>query len=188
VEEIEEHIKAGKPVMLYFSSAPVLPDSVDAAQYAELKKFKETCKESGIFETYTDLNDFKEKFNRHLQLKLNQDEYFKMKALTTSSTSLEAVESLLPDIPQLSREAKVLLKEASRDTAGNIMRIPHLGGLLVQTNEKQMVEGSDSRSRAVWEGTIEELENAGLIKARGYKRELFDVTREGYELAELLNP
>ena len=40
VEEIEEHIKAGKPVMLYFSSAPVLPDSVEADQYAELKRFK----------------------------------------------------------------------------------------------------------------------------------------------------
>src|SRR5438552_9179076 len=29
VEEIEEHVKAGKPAMIYFSSAPVRPDSVD---------------------------------------------------------------------------------------------------------------------------------------------------------------
>ena len=29
VEEIEEHIRAGKSAMIYFSSAPVLPDSID---------------------------------------------------------------------------------------------------------------------------------------------------------------
>ena len=42
VEEIEEHIKAGKPAMLYFSVVPVHPDSVDSGQYSELKKFKES--------------------------------------------------------------------------------------------------------------------------------------------------
>jgi hypothetical protein len=30
VEEIEEHIGAGKPAMIYFSSAPVRPDSIDS--------------------------------------------------------------------------------------------------------------------------------------------------------------
>lgn len=188
VEEIEEHIKAGKPVMLYFSNVPVLVDSVDADQYAELKTFKEACKSRGIFETYIDLNDFKAKFYRHLQLKLNPDEYFKMETVTTSGTSLEAVESLLPNIPQLSREAQVLLKEATQDPAGTIMRLLHFGGLLVQTNRKQMVEGSDPRSQAIWEAAVEELENTGLIKDRGHKRQVFNVTREGYELAELLNP
>ncbi|MDE3088728.1 MAG: DUF4062 domain-containing protein, partial [Chloroflexota bacterium] len=47
VEEIEEHIKAGKQVMLYFSDAPVRPDSVDNDQYTELKKFKDSCKARG---------------------------------------------------------------------------------------------------------------------------------------------
>lgn len=32
VEEIEEHLAAKKPTMLYFSSAPVRPDSVDNEQ------------------------------------------------------------------------------------------------------------------------------------------------------------
>ena len=42
VEEIEEHIKAGRPTMLYFSSAPILPDSVDHDQYRRLKEFRRT--------------------------------------------------------------------------------------------------------------------------------------------------
>jgi hypothetical protein len=36
VEEIERHIDSGKPAMLYFSSAPVMPDSVDPDQYRSL--------------------------------------------------------------------------------------------------------------------------------------------------------
>lgn len=40
VEEIQEHLDAGKQVMLYFSSAPVRPDSVDDVQYRALKNFR----------------------------------------------------------------------------------------------------------------------------------------------------
>lgn len=188
VEEIEEHIKGGKPVMLYFSGAPVLPDSVDASQYAELKKFKEACKSRGIFETYADLNDFKTKFYRQLQLKLNNDDYFKHNTVSPADIQSEVVESQISDIPKLSREAQVLLKEASQDSTGHILRIHTLGGFHVQTNGKQLVTGKNPRDQATWEGAIEELENAGLIADRGHKREVFSISREGYELAELLNP
>lgn len=40
VEEIEKHIAADKPAMLYFSSQPVVMDTVDPDQYSELSKFK----------------------------------------------------------------------------------------------------------------------------------------------------
>jgi len=33
VEEIEEHIKTGKPAMIYFSSAEIKPDKLDSDQY-----------------------------------------------------------------------------------------------------------------------------------------------------------
>src|SRR5262245_58922607 len=40
VEEIRKHVAAGKPTMIYFSSKPVSPDSVEPALYAALKDFK----------------------------------------------------------------------------------------------------------------------------------------------------
>ena len=104
VEEIEEHIKAGKPVMLYFSSVPVIPDSVDQDQYA-LRKFKESCKSRGLFETYADLNDFKDKLYHHLQLKLNHDDYFKASDQPVAHLSL--YQAAIPEIPELSREAQI---------------------------------------------------------------------------------
>ena len=35
VEEIEEHLEAGKPAMIYFSSVPVEMGSADPEQWAE---------------------------------------------------------------------------------------------------------------------------------------------------------
>lgn len=37
VEEIREHINAGKPAMIYFSSKPVAPQSIDVAQYSAVR-------------------------------------------------------------------------------------------------------------------------------------------------------
>jgi len=188
VEEIEEHIKANKPVMLYFSAKPVPPDSVNAEQYAELKTFKEACKSRGLLEMYTDLTEFKDKFYRQLQLKLNSDDFFKHAFSYHDESPSEVTGTHLPDIQNLSLEARLLLKEASQDRNGHIIRDLTLGGLNVETNDKQMVEDKSARNEAIWEAAIEELEKAGLIVDRGYKREIFRVTREGYELAELLNP
>lgn len=53
VEEIEEHIKAQKPTMLYFSNSPVIPDSVDPDQYSGLKAFKVSCQSRGLYESYS---------------------------------------------------------------------------------------------------------------------------------------
>lgn len=188
VAEIEEHMKAGKPVMLYFSGAPVHPDSVDQEQYAELKKFRQSCESRGIYETYGNLNDFRSKFYRQLQLKMNKEKYF-LQEISAADHPPE-VEPTMPlqNIPSLSREAQVLLKEVSQDSVGNIIHLPYLGGLAVQTNGKDFVPDSNPRTVAIWEGVLKELENAGLISDLGHKREVFRITREGYDVAEVLNP
>ena len=187
VEEIEEHIKAGKPAMLYFSGAPVHPDSVDNDQYTELKKFKESCKSRSIFETYSDLNDFKSKFYRQLQIKLNQNSFFSKDA-TSPEVLRNLNETILSNIPSLTREAQTLLKEASQDSNGIILCLRRLGGFHIQTNGKDFVGDNNPRTRAIWEGALKELENEGLVTDAGHKREVFQLTRRGYEIAEIINP
>jgi hypothetical protein len=44
LEEIEAHLTADKPAMIYFSSAPVRLDSVDNEQDSALKSFTDSCK------------------------------------------------------------------------------------------------------------------------------------------------
>jgi hypothetical protein len=77
VEEINSHIDAGKPAMLYFSQSPVIPDSVDSEQYQLLLEFRNECKQKGLIETFTDLNDFARKFTHQLSLRIQNDNYLK---------------------------------------------------------------------------------------------------------------
>ena len=70
VEEIEEHLATGKLAMLYFSTAPVHPDSLDPEQYAEVKRFRRSCIGRGLVELYESTDEFREKFSRHLAQKV----------------------------------------------------------------------------------------------------------------------
>ena len=66
VEEIQEHLAAGKPAMLYFSTAPVRLGSVDNEQYKALETFKKECYAKGLIDTYDSLEEFRRKLVRQL--------------------------------------------------------------------------------------------------------------------------
>ncbi|MFD0928514.1 hypothetical protein ACFQ1T_01855 [Methylophilus glucosoxydans] len=65
-EEIEHFREAGKPVLLYFSSAPVVPESLDAEQYKALTEYKKRLGQEGLYFKYETLSEFRELLQRHL--------------------------------------------------------------------------------------------------------------------------
>lgn len=65
-EEIEHFREAGKPVLLYFSSAPVVPESLDAEQYKALTEYKNRLGQEGLYFKYETLSEFRELLQRHL--------------------------------------------------------------------------------------------------------------------------
>jgi hypothetical protein len=144
VEEIERHIKANKPAMLYFSSQPVVWDTVEQEQASQLKVFKDSCKTRGLYEGYDSLSSFREKLYRHLQLKLNDHPLFKVEGKDQQSIVFESNSN----IPTLSNEAKILLKEASRDKYGTIMHLRYMGGTDIQTNGKNLINSNERREVA----------------------------------------
>ncbi len=179
VEEIQEHINAGKPAMIYFSSAPVRPDSVDEKQYAALKEFKQECYNKGLVESYDTLGEFRDKFSRQLTQTI-------IRAYPTGGpTTTTTPPPPPPTTPPMSEDAKILLVAAGGDPTGRLMRIRHLGGLIVQAGGRNFAIEGDARSEARWEGVIGELEGLGLVEDRGYKREVFAVTDEGFRVADL---
>jgi hypothetical protein len=182
VEEIEKHIKSEKPAMLYFSSQPVAMDTVDLNQIQELKLFKESCQLRGLYESYDSHTDFKEKFYRHLQLKLNEHPFFK----DIESDSIVEVRESNTQLPSLAEEARILLKEASIDAHGNIMKIRTLSGTIIQTNNKNFTGSSDRREVAKWEAAIEELISNNLLVERGHKGESFEISNLGYQVADMI--
>lgn len=67
-EEIEELIKSGKQVFLYFSDCPTNPSTIDHDQYKKILAFREKYKNKGLYWPYSNMDDFKRDFLNHLSL------------------------------------------------------------------------------------------------------------------------
>lgn len=184
VEEIEEHINAGKPAMIYFSQEPVRPDSVDDAQYRALKEFKKDCESRGLVETYESIQEFREKFSRQLAQTVitnfnvgSEDDILEFAA----SQSQRGRDPLLA---ALTAEARELLVQAAQDPSGEIMRTRSMQGLTIQSNGRVFTESGDPRSEAKWEAALRLLVELGLTQDLGYKSEIFRLTDLGYQTAD----
>jgi hypothetical protein len=192
VEEIEKHIAAGKPAMLYFSSAPVHYESVDPDQYKALLAFRDKMKSAGLYESYETLADFREKFERQLAQTIIRY-YSNLKPPDSSSLvpvplthTVQVGDSYVSGGPKLSEQARQLLLKAVATDDGTIICIHTMGGLHVQVGSEGLAETRDAREQAKWKAAVSELVSNGYIEDRGYKGEVFVVTNAGYEVADRL--
>lgn len=180
VEEIEEHLQAGRPAMLYFSSAPVSLDSVDQEQYQALVGFRESCQQRGLVERFETSAVFENKIRRQLAQTVNR--HFMSSEDSGRSTREARSDAPVPD----SESARELLIEASKDRDGHILRVRTASGRHVQTNGRDFVLGGDPRSAAKWDGAVDKLIGLGLIKQSDSKGEVFGITDQGYEVVSRL--
>lgn len=199
VEEIERHLDAGKPAMVYFSTKPIVPDQFESTQYHAVKEFKKWCQDKGLTQTYDGLDDFKSKFRRELQITILKHPYLQsllLRAIETASESptgplAGGLTGSIPPMPSaglgLTDEAKELLREAAQDRSGHILTISVMGGRWIQTNGKKLGLSDDPRTQAKWKHGLDQLIDAGFVESRGHKGEVFAVTARGYELAEQLS-
>lgn len=177
VEEIERHIAAGKPAMIYFSNAPVVPDSIDQRQYAAMVEFRESLKTRGLVSFFDDAGTFRTDLFRHLSQTLIRD-------FAPDGTDGEPRFPPSRVEPEISDPARELLFAAVADSAGRIMYVRYLGGMEISTGGRNFIDDPSPRTAAKWEGAIDELEQLGFILARGTRREAFSVTEQGYAFAE----
>lgn len=187
VEEIKEHIKAGKPAMIYFSSKPAAPETINPDQYKALQGFKAECKELGLVEEFENIIEFKDKVSRQLQLCLINNSYIKSIFPTIEENASGSRSSLTIHTSSrktgVSEEAAVLLKAAAQDTHGVIMKIAVVGGRFIQAGGKTF-GGEGGRESAKWEHALNELVNSKYVVERGRKGEVFELTHEGWALAD----
>lgn len=186
VEEIEEHIEAGKPAMLYFSSAPVVPQGLDRDQFDKLQEFKTWAMERGLIAEFDNTDAFRDRFRRDLELNLRDNSH--LSGLLTPSLSPLQAESPSRQNVRISSEAARLLKAAADSGDGIIMILRHMSGVRLQAGGQQMIPvNANARVVARWTAAVETLENLSLIEAAGYKREVFRVTDAGYEAADQID-
>jgi hypothetical protein len=185
VEEIQRHMESGKPTMIYFSDAPGSLAMGASEQYQRLTIWRQGwCAPRGLSETFRLPEEFKDKFRRQLATKVNDDPYFVNSAIGNVGYVIDISDPTDPMPIDLSPEAKTLLVEAAADKGGTILYMKMMSGPELQTNNKQFVESGNPRSAAIWESALEELRNGGLVKAVGHKGQVFQITREGYDVAD----
>lgn len=183
VEEIRELLSAGKPVMVYFSSAPVRMDSVDQAQYSALREFRIWCESHGFVGTYDSAIEFREKLTRELAVLVNTHPTFAQQPAAGDTSEAAATVAADP-VALLSAEAKTLLDQDTLDPNGTLLMVRTLGGLIVQTNGRNFVPEADARAAAAWQSAVDELLDNNFLRDLGSKNEVFQVTRLGYEAAD----
>lgn len=177
VEEIEKHVAAGKPAMLYFSDAPVAPASLNPDQYAQLTEFKTWAMTQGLVATFEGADQFRDMLRRDIELNLRDNAYL--------------AEQMAPVVPpgfqrvSVSKEAARLLRLAADSQSTLVSHDRYLSGERVTAGGETIVgEQATPRELARWVDAIETLERHGLIAPINAKRNIFKVTHEGFEAAE----
>ena len=89
-------------------------------------------------------------------------------------------------IPALSKEAELLLKEAVKDAAGQILVVELLDGTEIQTNNTMMNKERFGKDVAKWMSAIDELKSNKLLVSVGSKNEIYQLTKYGYDVSENL--
>lgn len=184
VEEIEEHLKLGKPAMLYFSSAPVRLDSVDDEQYKALKAFKKDCHERGLVESFEGLDHFRELFSRQLAQTIIREFAGSAKGDDNLAETQATVQpSPIRDL--LSEDAKKLLCTAS-DGNGRILQFSSGDGTEIRAGGRNLITQQTPREIARWRSALRELIDHDLIEDVGHEQQIFDLTHRGHGVAEQL--
>lgn len=175
VEEINEHLAAGKPAMIYFCTQPVAEGSVDHEQFEALLTYRTEIENRGLLSVYSSREEFTREFPRHLAQTVLDE-------LCTEPSDVLPGEQVAQDVPVLTDDAIRLLNEAAEDKNGTILVARTLGGTHVQTNGIGLTELGNSRSEARWLEAINDLFAAGLLT--GSPDGVSNLTAEGYRVAD----
>lgn len=92
IEEIERAANEGKLVMLYFSTAPVDPDTLSLEQLAKLREFKKKTFPNALIAQFSDTLDFRDKFLKQLDIQVKKLISEQADGSSTSSGSLPATD------------------------------------------------------------------------------------------------
>ncbi|NNH39622.1 DUF4062 domain-containing protein [Acinetobacter terrae] len=182
VEEISKHINSQKLTSIYICDKPIPPSQI-TEQYQKLQLQIREWMPSGVLDFYNDLSSFKQKIKDHLSLHIQQNEYIQniVNELNSNDTPIET--STKQAIEPSDEMVQILLNAGNAESQINFRR--YLGGQSLFVGNLD-INLNKARELAKWEDALNELLNLGLIKDRGYKGELFDLTKEGWDAFDQL--
>lgn len=171
IEEIEECIKANKPVLVYFSKESISPDEIDATELAQLREFEEKLKERGLYGSFKSIAEFESIFPSHLARTVEN------KFRRGESVARQA--SAGPIEPALSNKAKLILGNAALGKGGMVSVTRARGGLYATANNSPLCKPGDTRDEAECIDAIEQLVEATFLEKAG--NGTYRITSTGFE-------
>jgi len=185
VEEIEKHVNAGKPAMIYFSDKPASPSTIDEKQYAKVQEFKEKCNKWGLYAQFDNIEMFRKILSKQLQIKIINNEYLqkeiKSYGLPTNHETNVFEEKTNFFENDLSEDHKIMLKTAAHGN-GTILKIQNLVEQHFQISGHSL-GSQDKKYFAKWENVLEQLISNGYVSEKGYKGQVFELTHKGWDYA-----
>lgn len=184
IEEIEEHIKANKPVMLYFrKQIDISKTTTDNLR--KLLDFKTRVQKDTLYWDYSDENEFADVFRRQLQQFIN-DNWI---TSGNGSSKLETPAESEPIIQFNKKEMELFSRWANNpvDTTYSAVRVRN--GLEVHFGYKNGYTYTRGEEEATFEDYMGKLLQIGYVvdggdNGRGLRN--YKITKKGYNFAKTL--
>ncbi len=173
VEEIEEHRKAEKPVMVFFANS--IPSDCDLQQLQKLKKYQNSIQ--GLYDTFDNADDFEKKFISKLEL-------FVQNELTNQTERIESNDTQ-NNIVSFSAEENDIMKNWCSSTVDRCCQYAFLGGQHSFRFGTLRVDTETPKETAKFNDFLKRLENAGLIEFVKLSRQNmpeYKLTYKAYEI------
>lgn len=184
IEEIEEHVKHNKPVMLYFRKNIDI-STTSPENLSKLMDFKQRMKDKTLWWEYGDENEFKEVFNHHLQEFLN-NRWLKEK-LTSIAEDRNSQGNL--NISFTPKELEMFYKWANSNDA-IYMIVRDRTGLNVMMGSNNGYHFNRGKEEAELKDFMKRLLNKGYIQIKRVDKDnnpIYEVTKKGYDFTNTLN-
>jgi len=181
IEEIEEHIKAGKQVMIFFKKSSQDIYSIDKEQFEKIKKFRDEFQSKSLWVEYDDAHEFGELFQQKLSLFINSN-WIKL-------TEVEEIDGPQKETVQFTNEElQIFARWASDKTGSPYTHMTFMGGRTeIHLAYRFGVTLTTPQEEAEWEDFMERLNSLDYIRLDNYDKyghPRYKITSKGYKFGE----
>jgi hypothetical protein len=175
--EIEKHLQAGRPALIYFSGARADFAAASVAQEKGWSDLRRCYESRAVIDSYGDEKEFRAKFSRQIETTIGTHGYFKGDAPVPAPVAAPVP----PPERELSAFARTLLIEACEDFEAYIGRVKVGNTLKIQANGKQLVDPGKPDLIAIWDAAFEELLTGGYVRDAGCNGQLYQISTKGFD-------
>lgn len=186
LEEIDEHLKDRKDVMIYFKkSININPDTFDIKQLERLKEFKIKIKNKCLYSEFCDAKDFQEQLFKDLQLYINDHWLYAKIEMDSIYTPLihSKIELSEFDIERLKAWTSV---DNPQFFSAYLMGGRAIYGL----GAANQYEVKNGKEKVEWDDFFERMQNNGFIdieKYDKYNHPIYQLKKAAYDYVDSIN-